>query len=96
MTDTARPLASDNLQNVNIKVYLDGKAESINNAYELSAVEVYTKVNKISRATLNFFDGNVATGAFPIMESNDFMPGTPVQIDIGYGTGEENLSLIHI
>ncbi len=88
MSDVATPNSSENLEIVNTKIFIDDT--EIDNTYQLTEIAIFKKINKLNKADVYFIDGDVAEGKFPIMESNDFKPGTPVKIEIGYGTGEEN------
>ena len=88
MSDTATPLNSENVNIVNVKVFVNGS--QVDNTYQITEVAIYKRLNKISKADIYFLDGNVAEGVFPIMESNEFALGTPIKIELGYGTGEEN------
>lgn len=90
MSDTARPNTSENLELVNIKIFLNDGSEAIDQTYQLSQISIYKQLYKINKAEIKFIDGEVATGEFPIMDSNEFVPGTPIRIELGYGTGNEN------
>ena len=90
MSEVPTPNISENLHIVNIKVFLDGNTDPIDATYQIKEVSIFHKIYKIGKAEIQLIDGDVAEGSFPIMESNEFVPGTPVKIEIGYGTGEEN------
>lgn len=88
MSNVATPLNSPNVRIVDVKVFIND--EVIDRTIQITEVAIFKKVNKIGKADVYLMDGDVATGAFPIMESNKFVPGAPIKIEIGYGTGEEN------
>ncbi|MCX2449714.1 phage baseplate assembly protein V [Pedobacter sp. PLR] len=60
--------------------------------YPLISVEIYHEVNRISYAELTFADGAVDTMAFPIIDSDSFVPGNKIEILGGYGA-EDKLSI---
>jgi len=66
MSDTAKPNASENLEIVNLKVFIDDN--EIDNTYQITEVAIFKKINKINKADVYFLDGDVAEGKFPIME----------------------------
>jgi Rhs element Vgr protein len=88
MSSTATPLSSENVDIVNIKVFVDDS--QVDNTYQITEVAIYKKLNKIAKAAIYFLDGDVAEGVFPIMESNEFSLGTSIKIELGYGTGEDS------
>lgn len=88
MSNVATPLSSPNVRIVDIKVFIND--EVIDRTVQITEVAVFKSVNKIGKADVYLMDGDVATGTFPLMESNKFVPGAPIKIEIGYGTGEEN------
>ena len=88
MSDTANTLDNENVQIVSVKVFVDDN--QLDNTYQITEIAIYKKLNKISKADIYFLDGDVADGEFPIMESNKFSLGTPVKIELGYGTGEDS------
>jgi Rhs element Vgr protein len=55
----------------------------------LISVETWSAANKIPRARLVIFDGDAATGKFPLSESDMFKPGAKVVIAAGYGSGSQ-------
>lgn len=50
----------------------------------LVSVDVWTRINRIPRATLVLSDGDPTTGVFAFSESETFLPGTMVAISAGY------------
>lgn len=88
MPETIAPNSSGQLELVNIKVFLEGG--EIDNTYQITEITIFNKINKINKADILFLDGDVSEGTFPIMESNEFKPGSIIKIEIGHGTGEEN------
>lgn len=84
-----RPNTSENPQIVSFKISINDN-EVIDSTYQITEIAIFKKINKINKADIHFLDGDVAEGTFPIMESNKFKPGTPIKIELGHGTGEEN------
>lgn len=68
-------------------VLVNGSA--ISGAYDVSRVEVRKHANRIPSATVEVFDGDPQQQTFPISESDDFVPGTPVTIKAGYHSTTE-------
>jgi len=47
-------------------------------------ISITKELNKIPTATLRIQDGDVATQQYPAADSDTFVPGTPISIDMGY------------
>jgi phage protein D/phage baseplate assembly protein gpV len=88
MSNVATPLDSPNVRIVDVKVFINDQV--IDRTIQITEVAIFKRVNKIGKADVYLMDGDVAEGTFPLMESSQFVPGTPIKIEIGYGTGEEN------
>ncbi|MCP3100285.1 type VI secretion system tip protein VgrG [Myxococcus sp. K15C18031901] len=52
--------------------------------YQVISVDTWLSVNKLPRARLVLFDGEAATGTFPISATDTFLPGAEVSIAAGY------------
>ncbi|HEY1038134.1 MAG TPA: type VI secretion system tip protein VgrG [Bacteroidia bacterium] len=72
---------------VTASVLINGK--EADTSYQVLSIDVTKAVNKVSSATLVILDGNPATENFPISDSGDFAPGTPIVIKAGYHSDEE-------
>lgn len=62
--------------------------------FPLISLEVQHEVNRISHAELSFADGAMDTKAFPISDSDHFVPGNPLEILVGYH-GEDQVSIFN-
>ena len=61
----------------------------IKDYYPVTSVNITHELNKISFAEIILVDGTVESSDFPISESDDLIPGNPIEITAGYGSGEE-------
>jgi Rhs element Vgr protein len=66
---------------VTYQVMINGQVA--NPVYELMSLVVITEVNKVPSARMVFKDGDPSQGTFALSEQNDFMPGTPIAVNIG-------------
>lgn len=62
----------------------------IKDYYPVISVKVLHEINKISFAEIVLIDGTVESDDFPISDSNDFIPGSDIEITAGYGDDAEN------
>lgn len=65
-----------------IAISVDGKA--INDAYQVSHIEINKAANKISSARVVVIDGDAAGEDFSITDSTTFAPGGTIDIQLGY------------
>jgi len=77
---------TENTDLVSAIVMLNGS--EINTAYQVLSIEVSKEINRISSATIQILDGDPTADSFPISDSADFVPGTPISIKAGYHSGE--------
>ena len=70
----------DSLLNVN--VLIDNKPLDA----PILLVQVTHEAGNSSSATLKFSDGDVSSGAFPLSDGNDFVPGNSIVFEAGYGS----------
>lgn len=68
------------------KVLVEGQA--IKDYYEVQSIQVEKGINRVNTAEIVIIDGNPADQNFEISESEDFVPGSKVQIDLGYHSTE--------
>lgn len=73
---------SENTDLISTTILLSGT--EINTAYQVLSIDIKKEVNRISSATIVLLDGNPASESFPISDSADFVPGTPITIKAGY------------
>ena len=68
---------------VSLQVTADGAA--IDDAYQIVSVDTWNSVNKVARARLVFFDGDMPESKFPISDAATFLPGAKIEVFAGYG-----------
>ena len=80
-------VAGDNT--VRIIIYSNGK--KIDESYRIVSVTIKKKINTIPYAKLVLLDGDMASGDFPISDTDDFKPGKDIKIDAGYADKSETV-----
>jgi Rhs element Vgr protein len=85
---TAAPPSLESGERVALTITVDGTAFDSD---RLLSVETWSGVNRIPRARLVIYDGDPATGEFPLSQSETFKPGATVVIAAGYGSGSQPL-----
>lgn len=79
-------LLIENDQPVSIEIKIDGN--SLPGTVEVIGVSVVWEINRIAQATLKISDGGVfgvENDPFTNSESENFVPGKAIEIDLGYG-----------
>jgi Rhs element Vgr protein len=71
--------------NVNISVFVNNK--KILDQLVLST-QINKQANKISSATIKLLDGSTAKEDFKLSDDDDYSPGNPVSVKIGYGSNQ--------
>ena len=66
---------------VTFKILVDGAA--INPAYQVLSLSITKEINRIPAAKIMIRDGEAADMTFEISNSNDFVPGRKITIEIG-------------
>ena len=59
----------------------DGKA--LDDSYKLVYAQVHLAINRIGKATLKFYAGDMDKQTFDETDANSFKPGTAIRIDVG-------------
>jgi Rhs element Vgr protein len=67
---------------VTCNILIEGTA--VSREYHLTNLTIHNEINKIPRASLNFFDGDPAKQTFELSESDEFAPGKKIEIQLGY------------
>src|SRR6185437_664139 len=67
---------------VSCTILIEGN--KISRKHHLVSVSVQTEINKIPGATINFFDGDPADETFDVSDSDEFIPGKKIEIQLGY------------
>ncbi len=65
------------------------KGAQVSETYQVLSVVVLKQFNRISSAQITFKDGDPSQEDFPISNSDDFIPGTQIEIHAGYHSDEE-------
>lgn len=60
----------------------------IDTSIQVKSIETWLGVNKLPRARLVISDGGAALQDFPISDSANFIPGTALVIQLGYGSSQ--------
>lgn len=79
-------LASD-LPSFTIK--LGGQA--LDSSVQLVSIDVWSEINRLPKARLVISDGSAADEGFPISDGDDLVPGTEIDIAIGYGASQASI-----
>ncbi|MFV9615362.1 MAG: type VI secretion system tip protein VgrG [Gammaproteobacteria bacterium] len=74
---------------VKLSIFIDGN--QMNETYQVVSVSVVRAINKIPYAKVTLLDGDMPDQDFPISNSADFMPGSEIKINAGYGQDEETI-----
>ena len=69
-------------QLVSYKLKFNGS--SLDDEIKVFAISVNKQINKISRASISIFGGDVNLKTFDVSEESDFKPGSTVEIQLGY------------
>ncbi|ELR71196.1 VgrG protein [Fulvivirga imtechensis AK7] len=69
------------------KILVEGQA--IKEYYQVVSIHVEKEINRINTSEIVLLDGNPADQNFEISESSDFVPGSKIEIDLGYHSTEE-------
>ncbi len=69
---------------------LSGGSE-IPSSYEVLSIKLEQHLNRIAEAEIVLLDGNPASQTFEIAESSTFVPGTEVEIKLGYHSKNESV-----
>lgn len=75
---------SENTDLVSFDILVNGKA--IDPTTEVISINIDKKINTVPSARIRVLDGNPSNGDFPVSDSNTFIPGNTVVIQLGYHT----------
>lgn len=62
--------------------------QALDPSIQIKSIDVWTGVNKLPKARLVISDGSAADEDFPISDSDALIPGSTLQISLGYGGNE--------
>ncbi|MCP4756017.1 MAG: type VI secretion system tip protein VgrG [Proteobacteria bacterium] len=74
-----------------VRVTVFSNGAEIKDEYKLFHLSVFRRVNRIPSAKIEFLDGDMAEGTFPVSDGNDFKPGAEIKINAGYDDQEETI-----
>lgn len=63
----------------------------IDGAYNVISIQVHKEVNKISTCEIEILDGSPSKEDFPISDSSTFVPGTSIEVKMGYESNNETV-----
>lgn len=63
----------------------------IDSTYNVTSIHVDKEVNKISTCEIVLLDGSASKEDFPISDSSTFVPGTPIEVKMGYEGNNETV-----
>ncbi len=64
---------------------------TIKDYYQVTDITIEKEVNKINTAEVTLIDGNPADQNFEISETEDFVPGNEIEIEMGYHSDEASV-----
>ncbi len=70
-------------------ILIDGN--KIDATYKVASVSVIKSINRISAATVIFYDGNPSEENFTVSSTDDFIPGKEIEIKAGYHSDEATI-----
>jgi Rhs element Vgr protein len=68
-----------------VSVQITAEGAALDDTCPILSVDTWNAVNKVPRARLIFFDGDMPERKFPISDAATFLPGTKVEVFAGYG-----------
>lgn len=74
---------------VTMKIFSDGNA--LPSTFEVVLVVVNREFNRIPTARIVLLDGEAAKQDFPISNGIEFLPGTPIEIKLGYRANDDSV-----
>lgn len=78
---------STDLVTYSIKV----NGSEINGEYQVTSIFVEQKVNKIPYCEIEILDGSPASEDFPISDSDTFVPGNSIEVQVGYENNDQTI-----
>jgi Rhs element Vgr protein len=77
---------TQNTSLVTFTLLVNGQAVSAQ--YQVASIQIINEVNRIPSARFMIYDGNAATQDFAISDEQTFIPGSAIEITIGYNSNE--------
>ena len=72
-----------------VVILVDG--EDVSSAYQVLSVSVTRELNRIPAANINLQDGEAAKATFVASDTEHFIPGKPIEIQLGYRSENETV-----
>ena len=69
--------------------------QAIDDTYQVISVDTWNTVNKVPRARIVLSDGDMPQGTFPVSDAATFLPGTAIELSVGYGDNRDVHLLRH-
>ena len=69
---------------VTVKILAGGK--SVDDQVNLYEMRVERHLNRVGSAEISIIDGDPAAEDFPLSDGSDFLPGNPIEIQVGFGS----------
>lgn len=63
---------------------VNSNGSEIDGTFQVHSIHIEKRVNKVSFCEIELLDGNVSTEDFPVSDSEAFVPGTEIEILVGY------------
>ena len=67
------------------------EGQEVSRAYPVMGITVWHELNRISKATVVFKDGDAPSQTFPISDTDEFIPGKKIEIKAGYRGTEDQI-----
>jgi Rhs element Vgr protein len=74
-----------------IKVVVYSNGSEIAGTIRILSVKLRSALNRIPFAEIVLEDGDMPNKDFPVSDSKDFVPGTPIKVDLGYDDESETV-----
>jgi len=84
MPDTATITANTNNAVVTFRVATGDDAREVDSTVNIHSITIHREVNKIPFARIRILDGDPAAGDFAVSDTGQFIPGTKIQVSLGY------------
>jgi Rhs element Vgr protein len=78
----------DQLAGDHVSFTIKSNNKTISSTYQVLAIDIWAGLNRLPKARLVISDGDPATGAFAISQSQDFIPGAELEVSLGYDEKE--------
>ena len=79
-----------------ISIDILSNGSSIPDTYEVLSVRTRNELNRVAEAMITVGDGDPASQKFPVADSDDFKPGSEIEIKSGYAIGPNQYSTVSL